>query len=238
MQNLTLRYTTWINRKYFRTGHVFQGRYKALLIDADSYLLELVRYIHLNPVRAKIVNLPTDYFWSGHHAYLGKVSIPWLTIEWILSQFYDEISQARASYNEFILAGMNECRRPEFHSGSLEGRILGSDCFVDEVLQKAGQHQHKPQSLDNLVSAICRHFNLPIGELAARGKRKPHSEARSVAALFIRESADHSLTELGVILNRDIASLSQAARRLEDKMNVDPELARTISELKNRLVNL
>jgi hypothetical protein len=61
MQNLALRYTSGINRKYRRTGHLFQGRYKAILLDADSYLLELVRYIHLNPVRARLVKQPDEY---------------------------------------------------------------------------------------------------------------------------------------------------------------------------------
>ena len=63
MQNLALRYTSGINRKYRRTGHLFQGRYKAILLDADSYLLELVRYIHLNPVRARLVKHPDNYSW-------------------------------------------------------------------------------------------------------------------------------------------------------------------------------
>jgi hypothetical protein len=235
MQNLTLRYTTWINKKYRRTGHVFQGRFKAILLDADSYLNELVRYVHLNPVRAGIVSLPADFLWSGHHAYLGNEDLPWLTTEWVLSQFSTEISQARKGYFEFVLAGLDECRRSEFHSGSLEGRILGDDCFADEVLHKADQQRCHPKSLDEMVDAVCQHFSIPLDELAAVGKTKPNSEARALTALLIRDSADHSLTELGTKLNRDVASLSQAARRLAVKINMNPDLARTAIELKARL---
>ncbi len=72
MQNLSFRYTRWINRREKRTGHLFQGRYKALLVDRDAYLLELVRYIHLNPVRAELVDDPVDYPWSGRRGYLAK----------------------------------------------------------------------------------------------------------------------------------------------------------------------
>jgi len=79
MQNLAFRYTQATNRKLGRSGHLFQGRYKALLVDRDAYLLELVRYIHLNPVRARLVADLADYPWSGHQAYLGKVALPWLT---------------------------------------------------------------------------------------------------------------------------------------------------------------
>jgi REP element-mobilizing transposase RayT len=238
MQNLSLRYTNWVNRKYHRTGHVFQGRFKAILIDADSYLLELVRYIHLNPVRAGIVSQPTEYSWSSHKAYLGKEDLSWLTTESVLSQFADEISKARKRYREFVTAGIDEARRPEFHSGSLEGRILGDDCFADEVLQKACQQSNQPKSLDEILVAICNHFSISLDEVAAIGKTKPQSEVRAIAALLIRESPDHSLTELGTKLNRDVSSLSQAARRLAESMNADPDLARRVNELKSQLINV
>ena len=81
MQHLGFRYTQWFNRRHMRVGHLFQGRYQAVLVDADSYLLELVRYIHLNPVRAGLVKAPERYYsWSGHRAYLGKVRLDWLEI--------------------------------------------------------------------------------------------------------------------------------------------------------------
>ena len=87
MQNLSFRYTRWINWRQNRSGHLFQGRYKAVLVDADAYLLELTRYIHLNPVRAGIVKEPEDSPWSSHRAYLGREVISWLTTDWVLSQF-------------------------------------------------------------------------------------------------------------------------------------------------------
>ncbi|MFN2356956.1 MAG: transposase [Desulfotignum sp.] len=78
MQNVSFRYTRHINSRQKRFGHLFQGRYKAILIDKDNYLLELVRYIHCNPVRAKICENPADYQWSSHNAYLGIQKYPWL----------------------------------------------------------------------------------------------------------------------------------------------------------------
>ncbi len=81
IQNLSFRYTRWVNWRLGRSGHLFQGRYKAVLVDEDIYLKELTRYIHLNPVRVGIVKDPKDYPWSGHRAYLGLEAIPWLTTE-------------------------------------------------------------------------------------------------------------------------------------------------------------
>jgi putative transposase len=74
LQNLSFRYTRWVNGREKRTGHLFQGRYKAVLIDGDSYLLELVRYIHLNPLRAGMVQNPEEYPWTSHPAYLGRTT--------------------------------------------------------------------------------------------------------------------------------------------------------------------
>ncbi len=93
MQNLSFRFTRWINWREKRTGHLFQGRYKAVLVDGDSYLLELVRYLHLNPVRAGMVANPEEYPWSGHRAYLGLEKLPWLTTDWTLAQFGKSVAQ-------------------------------------------------------------------------------------------------------------------------------------------------
>jgi len=106
MQNLSLRYTKWINFTRSRTGHVFQGRYKALLLDADRYLLELIRYIHLNPVRAGMAATPDEYPWSSHLAYSGNETFPWLTIDWGLSMLSVDIGTARKEYAKFVTDSM------------------------------------------------------------------------------------------------------------------------------------
>ncbi len=90
MQNLSFRYTRWFNRREQRIGHLFQGRYRAVLVERDSYLLELVRYIHLNPLRAGMVQDVVDYAWSGHRAYAGLDLLPWLTEDYMLIQLAHE----------------------------------------------------------------------------------------------------------------------------------------------------
>jgi len=100
IQNLAFRYTRWVNWRQSRTGHLFQGCYKAVLVD--TYLFELTRYIHLNPVGSGIVRSPKDHPCSGHRAYLGLETIPWLTTEWILSTFSRRADRARRGYWEFV----------------------------------------------------------------------------------------------------------------------------------------
>jgi putative transposase len=97
-----------------------------LLVDRHAYLLELVRYIHLNPVRAGLVSDPLDYPWSGHRAYLGQEEVPKLSTDWVLSQFDDRRGIARRRYGALIRASLEEGCRNEFHSGAVDPRVLGS----------------------------------------------------------------------------------------------------------------
>jgi len=101
MQNVSFRYTRHFNKHQKRIGHLFQGRYKAMLIDGDRYLLELVRYIHCNSTRSKIVRNPENYPWSSHTAYLGKTEIPWLTKDFVLAQFAKSTNKAKRLFADF-----------------------------------------------------------------------------------------------------------------------------------------
>jgi REP element-mobilizing transposase RayT len=100
MQNIAFRYTRWINFTQKRIGHLFQARFKAILVENESYLLQLLRYIHLNPVKAGLVSCAKDYYWSGHRTYLGIDNFQWLTTDWMLSQFSQH--KPRQAYAKFI----------------------------------------------------------------------------------------------------------------------------------------
>ena len=82
MQNISFRYTRWVNQRQKRMGHLFQGRYKALLVDQENYLSALIRYIHLNPIRAGVAKELVDFPWCSHLAYVGKRRLEWLHTDW------------------------------------------------------------------------------------------------------------------------------------------------------------
>ncbi len=214
MQNVSLRFTKWINLTQARTGHLFQGRYKAILVDADAYLLELVRYVHLNPVRGKASAAPEDYPWSGHRAYLGRERIPWLTTEPVLAMLSPRIDQARKAYASFVLDGLNEGRRGEFHSGTCEGRILGDDHFTDDILVKVNQKRERSYTLEEVIGAVCAHYRITPERLQAAGKVRPMTEARGIAATIVQMSPHLRLTDLARLLGRDLSALGKAAQRV------------------------
>jgi len=235
MQNLGQRYTVWMNRRQGRTGHLFQGRYKAILLDADAYLLELVRYIHLNPVRAGIVKLPDGYAWSSHRVYLGQEKIPWLTTDWILAQFSEERRLARRRYQEFIMEGVGEGYRQEFHRGTEEGRLLGDDRFVEEVQKATRQEIVHKVTLEEILKSVCNLYGLDVQEVVEVGKRRDSSEARAMICWLVRQQRHLSLTDLSRRFNRDISALSVAASRLVEKANKESLLAARMAQLKANL---
>lgn len=235
IQNLSFRYTRYINTSREQTGHLFQGRYKALLLDADNYLLQLVRYIHNNPVRAGIVTHPDKYEWSSHTDYLGKTKHPWLNTDFVLKQFAATETKAKNLYNQFQLQGLNEQHKPVFQQGTAQGRILGDDSFVDAVLSKTSQRPRRKVSLKDILNAVCKYYDCESGDLSSKSRSRPIAEARAFAALLVRENEHHSLTELSREVHRDLSTLSQAARRLEKRMQKDSILAEKFIELKKQL---
>lgn len=233
IQNISFRYTRYMNRRKKQVGHLFQGRYKALLIDADSYLLELVRYVHNNPVRAGMVDTPEKYLWSSHQAYLSHELVPWLTTDWVLSQFSRHKKQAVALYGDFVSAGKGEGHRTEFYQGNVEGRILGGDRFAEEAMCKAAEKVKRNVPLEQVIQVICEYFGIRQDDLASGSRERRIAEPRSVAALIVRDTDHLSLTELSLKLKRDLSGLSQSASRLEIKLRNDKVLERKINKIKD-----
>ena len=235
MQNLSLRYTRWINWKNKRTGHLFQGRYKSVLVDADNHLLELVRYLHLNPLRAGMVAHADDYPWSSHGAYLGKETLPWLTTEPILVQFGGTVGQARKRYRSFVLDGLEEGHRPEFHGGKDDSRIIGSEDFVKACLVHSEGTRCRV-SLEKIVPVVCRRYEITLEMLASSTQQRTVSEARAVLGWLALELGAATLSKVGRLVNRDVGSVSSAVRRLTERMEEIPVVAARVKDLRAELL--
>lgn len=128
-------YAHYFNKQYDRVGHVFQGRFKAILVQRENYLLELCRYIVLNPVRAGIVNHPAEYRWSNFSSTIGNTKWydSFLTTEWILAQFDNDISLARRKYINFVIDGINADSPMK---NIKAGLILGDKSFIESLTNR------------------------------------------------------------------------------------------------------
>lgn len=197
MLRIASRYARALQTRFHTTGHLFERRYHAVLVDADSYLLELLRYIHLNPVRARMVEKPDDYPWSSHAVYLGQRDAPWVTTTMALSMFHGEYIQAVAAYQRFVHAEpatgspLQACNPNDL-------RILGSDDFAARLLGAAWRpRSHK--TLAMLIDEACAEFGVNRDALFAA------SRARHLTR--IRAGIAHQAVTLR------IATLSEVARQ-------------------------
>ena len=237
MQNLSFRYTLWINKRHDRIGHLFQGRFRAILCDKDSYLVELIRYIHLNPVRAKLVDLPEDYPWSSHRAYLGADNIPWLATDWCLSQFAAGLKPARTRYAAFVMEALNLGKRPELYEVKASGRILGEDEFVERVLRQAEESAGKRVPLDQIISAVCKVFDLAEEELHAPGRKRLPSRLRGVIGLLVQEIGNCGLTEVAERFGRDLSSISRNVAAVRNPIKEDKAFEQKYMEAKDNAIS-
>jgi len=133
MRRLLTGYAVRFNRRHRRWGHLFQNRYKSILVEEDSYLLELVRYVHLNPLRAGVVNRLEDldqYLCTGHSTLVGVVNREWQDVDFVLGQFGQIAGEARARYREFVASGVEQGRREDLQGGGLVRSIGGWDKVV------------------------------------------------------------------------------------------------------------
>ena len=164
MRRLLTAYAIYFNRRYQRRGHLFQDRYKSIICEEEPYLLELVRYIHLNPLRAGVVKSLGElnrYRWSGHSVLIGRYRSNWQEKEYVLRQFHGKRGKAIRAYFKFIEEGKNQGRRADLVGGGLirslggwsrvlrlrcnkekvehDARILGASEFVGEILKEADE---------------------------------------------------------------------------------------------------
>ena len=185
MRRVLTGYAIGYNRRHRRSGHLFQNRFKSILCQEDAYLKELVRYIHLNPLRAKIVSdlkLLSAFPYSGHGALMGKISRTWQSTDYVLGLFGKNIRSGRRSYQEFVKKGIAEGRRPDLAGGGLvrsaggwsalkslrrsgfrqkaDERILGDGDFVSGVLQDARERLDRKYRLQaegyDFDRIVCR----------------------------------------------------------------------------------
>ena len=237
MQNLSLRYTTWINRRMNRTGHLFQGRYKAVLVDADSYLLELVAYIHLNPQRAGMPSDLAGYPWSSHRAYLGQESVPWLTTDQVLSMFGSRRARAVSSYSKFVGERVGDGHKNEFHrGGEFDSRLLGEERFVDEAMERARIRREPKPTVGEVLETVKKICNIDDETLCSRRRDGSISEARTLAAWAVSEFSDGTISEVGRFFGRDVSTLSACIKRMTDKARNDPGIAGRMELVKQSLL--
>jgi putative transposase len=243
MRRLLTGYAITYNRRHKRHGHLFQNRYKSIVCDEDRYFQELVRYIHLNPLRAKVVKDMSElgkYRWSGHSVLMGRIKHEWQDRDYVLSWFGDKEGKAKKAYRQYVKEGIGLGRRPELVGGGLirslggwsevlslrrhgkkvltDERVLGSGDFVERVMKEADESYQFPkdeyrQRAEQHIKEVCEKENINMKELKAGGRRRRISQVRSTIACELVEIYGIPLAEIARQLGVSTSAISKTLRR-------------------------
>ena len=203
MRQLNGVYTQASNRRHRRVGHLFQGRFKAILVDGDAYLLELTRYVVLNPVRASMVGDPADWPWSSYRASAGlEPAAPWLAVDGLLAQFAEQRGRAQARYAQFVAEGIKAVSP----WAGLKGQVfLGDGQFVQRM-----QANMRADAREDVQIPVAQRRPLPASlqeiERGAANRNEAIVTAYATGAYSYQQIADHfgmHFTTVGGIVRRD-----------------------------------
>ena len=234
-------YTQAFNRRHKRVGHLFQGRYKAILVEKESYLLELSRYIHLNPWRVKESNDAVKYAWSSLGSYVGARAVPsWLTVKDVLSHFG---RKGKRGYREFIGEGIKRGIRTPWDD--VRGQaVIGSEDFIKEIMSRDAMRKGKKTQVvrrrelmgispEAIMAAVGKYYDIEPQEMKGRGQR--YTEPRYVASYLMRRHGMLGLREIGERVGLHLSAVGNAVQRATERPT--STMARSLKELESRIKN-
>ena len=243
MRRLLTGYAVNFNLRHHRCGHLFQNRYKSLVCEEEAYLLELVRYIHLNPLRARIVSTIDEldtFAWCGHASLLGKGELPGQANGEVLSRFGQSMDNARRNYRRYVeegialgrrndLVGLGRQKAPHEEEGtSRDLRVLGSGDFAEELLRQTEEVPLRPQmALEQIIECVCGALDLGSEEVLSPARSPRIARARSLIC-HLAFADGHRGVDIARRFRLTGSAVSIAARRGREAIGRYPELSRML----------
>jgi hypothetical protein len=236
MQHLDGLYTQRFNRLHRRDGALFRGRYKAIVVDKDSYLAQVVRYIHLNPVEAGVIREPESYAWSSHRFYLRRNEVPeWLRTQDVMGEF-----SSIAEFHEFVLEG-NDKALESFYKNGRQSPVLGDEQFRNRLMEKPipvdPEHPRyervavKP-SIDQVLKALATRYGLKVEDLL-KGRRGKDNEPRKVGMYLAKELCDLKLKEIAAQFGiGSYGTVGWACHGVAVRMQMDAKFHKRVSSIR------
>jgi len=215
LQGINQRFTMYFNWRYGTVGHLFQGRYKAILCDRDAYLLSLVKYLHRNPVRAGMVTRPEEYRWSSHREYLGKNKNVLADTGLLLRMFSEDLKRGCTLYREYMRKE-EKISKDDFYR-TVDQRVLGDEAFVEQVRERVenrpltGRRRHGV-TLGQIARGIEEAAGIRLSELRGKGKDSGVMEERELFSLAGKEYG-YKGKEIAEFLGKDPAAVTGYLRR-------------------------
>ena len=244
MRHLNGVYTQRFNRSHSCDGQLFRGRYKSIVVDADSYLLELVRYIHRNPLKAGLVETLNKYKWSSHKGYLSNAKKwDWLHKDFILSLFSENKSESIRIYKQFVSRETPEEINQLFDRMTLPS-VLGSAKFVDKIkemffinknFEEVPESRHLAPDAETIKSEVCRFYKVD-GQDLSKSRRGYFNEPRNIAIYLTRHLRCDSLKKIGKSFEIEkYSTVSSVIERVKKEIQKDKNVKKRVDELTKKL---
>jgi len=241
MHGINSAYTGYFNRKHDRSGHLFQGRYKGILVEKDRYLLELSRYVHLNPAKAGKVDRPEKYKWSSYPGYIRKKQeLPWVEYAWVLSQFGSDKVSGRHKYRAFVIKGLQQPKQNPF--AELYGQvILGSKEFIEKIKESVRESELDKEIVERkrltdyvapeeILAVVTKYFQTSMKVL--RNQKSRNNTAKKVAIYLIKRYSGLNNNEIGKLFGGvHYSAISKTSTRLEVEMENDEKLYKLVKDV-------
>ena len=237
MHYLNSSYANWLRTKYKLVGAIFQGRYKSILVDEDNYALILSAYIHLNPLRADIVNQLKEYPWSSFLDYAGarKRLVKKLDVQFILNYFGSDLEQAQREYKRFVKEseGMKDPLKDAF-----KGIAIGDEAFIDGMkrrISSIGKNREikatkfpEASSAEDIISDVSACFNINKEKILSKKRGNIY---RQLLLYLVKKRTSLTLKEIGKLFNMDYSAVSFAAKRFEERLKKDNRALQMIDKI-------
>jgi putative transposase len=237
MQNLQFRYCRNFNIKYKKSGHLFQGRYKAILCEKDSYFLELSAYIHLNAVRAGLVEDSFDYPWCSYRSYMRQDEDDLVDKNFLWAQFSDKRTVAAKEYKRFVESRIGQGHGDDFYELK-DQRFLGQEAFVENVYRSLNDELPFVYdiSIAEMVSEASSVLNIPADLFYSTNRNRRGAWGRSVVGYLARKLGGHQIKGIAQHFDRDPVVISQGMKRLEQKLKQGKAFAKTVTRIEEALI--
>jgi REP element-mobilizing transposase RayT len=243
MHHINSSYTTYTNIKRKRSGHLFQGRYKSIVVDKDNYLLELSRYLHLNPVRANMTQRPEEYPFSSYRTMVSDTGEKLVSTDTIHGMVANNTKDARDRYRAFVESALSE--ELESPVGKVYGGIiLGGEGFIKAVLNKLEDDRLASEEISNrkalrattsngeIVTALCDHFGISREEITG----KTWSEGRDTGIYLMKKYSGSSNKEIGGLFGgMSYSAVTKAFQRFKKELEDNRVLRNKLRELEKKL---
>ena len=226
-------YAQRFNFRHKRVGHLFQGRYKAFLVQDERYLFALLRYIHLNPVRARLVDRPEAYRWSSDRFYREGKGLPWLDVDVALERLARKREEAVSVYRR-LMASRDE---QTYEDLTTYVAVKGDRQFADRTLVTAGEAGRMPSvwTPESLAESVARAAGLSMEHLKQPGRSAKESRARLTAAYLGRREAGFSIAKMAKCFGREESTFNRGVRRLEDLIDRDETVRTNVERIASHL---